>query len=215
MKSSSKRIAAYGSLMLGILLISSAAVAQLYGSNVAATQSQNVSVNNTGAAITADNTAQTGVSITITGLTQSNPAASLSVTTQSLTAPPANAPPPPSNTGAGVYASITISAHDVDSQNAGKAQVCITNSKVGSGFNLYLYVAPKSGGSGSWVEGSNPVVTGTQICATFSFTDLLDPLMLAAPAAAPDYTWLYVSLIVVIIIIVGEAIWMMRRKKGP
>ena len=211
MKSGGLKGAAVGVALLSLLFVSGVAMAQLYGSNVSATQSQNVGVSN-GASSTTDNTAQTGVSVTISGLTQASPDASLSVTTQSLTSPPANAPSPPSNTGAGVYASITISAHNVYSQNAGSAQVCITNDKVSAGFNLWLYVAPKSGGTGSWVEGSIPVVSGNKVCATFTFLQLLDPLLLAAPAAAADYTWYYVGAVAAIIIIV-VAFFLLRRPK--
>lgn len=201
---------AIGVAVLSILFVSGSAFAQIYGSNVTGTKGQAVPLPSNGGSFTVDNSATTGTTLKFGGgITGPVP---IGVVTQSLSSLPTGRSPPP-NTGPGVYANIVLSIPPVDSVSSGAtAQVCITSSNIGSNYVLYIYNIPTQ----TWLTGTNTVITGTTICATFSVTDLQDPLVLAAPPAPYNYTWAYIAVaLVVVVVVILAAAYFMRRKPKP
>ena len=201
MKSGRARTVAIGSLVFGILLISGMATAQgLYGSNVVATQSNAVTVSSSGTA-SVNITESTGVSATISGLTGVSSAV---VTTQSLNAPSTGV----TTMAAGsVYFDISVSLPAGTTAPPGATvTVCETNPSVTSGSTLQYW-------SGSaWVTASSITVSGTRICGTVPLSALTGTNFVIAPPPANNMI-LYILVAVAVIVIIGVAIWALRRPR--
>lgn len=210
MKQTGTRSIAVAALFFSLVLISGAAFAQLYGSNVTGTQGQSVKVNTGGSPFVVNDTAKTGVSISFGSGVSGGSGAQLSVVTQSLSSPPSGSHAPPPNTGPGIYANIVITASsNVNIASGATATVCIVSSAAQPGYNLWIFEKNTQ----SWIEASSTTVTGDKACGTFLVSQLLDPLVLLAPPAAPDYTLYYVLAIVAVIVVAAVVVLMMRRPK--
>jgi hypothetical protein len=193
--------ACVGLLLFSVLLVSSAATAQLYGSNVLVSKANTAAITS-GAGI-ADNTATTGVLVSITGMTGVK---SVVITTSSLSGP-SQGISSFSGSGTLLYFDVSISLPAGTTAPSGaSAQVCLTNPSVTSSDSLYYW------SGSSWTAVQGVTVTGIEICGTIPVSALTGTNFVAAVSAAYDYTWVYVSVVVVVIVVVAIAFIMRRRR---
>lgn len=199
----------FAALMGSLVLSSSALGANPYAPNVTA-QHTSPSVTVTNGAATVDDTAITGVSVSVSGLTG---ASSVSVTTQSLNAPSSGVSAF-STSGTAVYfdVNITLPPGTVVPPGA-TATACFTNPSVTSSDILQYWDGT------SWVPATNVSVTGTRICGTVPLSVLVGTNFVAAPPpAVPSpfpslYFWGIV--VAVVVVAIAVAIWVLRRPKRP
>ncbi len=179
------------------------AVALFTVTNVQAGHSSNVKLS--GGSGTVDDSATTGVSVTIsgaTGLTNAN------VTTSKLNGPGAGVSLV-SGGGTTLYFDVQVTLPSGSSAPSGATvQVCFTDPSVTSSSTIQYF------SGGSWATATGVTVSGTQVCGNVPLSALTGTNFAVVASAAADYTWVYITVIVVVlVVIIAVGAIMMRRRK--
>ena len=179
------------------------ATAQFTVTNVQAGHSGNIKMS--GGSGSRDDTAITGVSVSITGATGIT---NLNVTTSKLTGP-GNGVVSVTTGGSVLYFDVNVALPSGTSAPSGATvQVCFTDPSVSSSDTLQFY------SGGSWTTATGVTVTGTQVCGTVPLSALTGTNFAVYAAAGYDYTWVYITVIVVVlVVIVAVGVVMTRRRK--
>lgn len=169
-------------------------------SNVQAVQQTTVSVTSGSASV--DDSATTGVKVAVSGLTG---VTNVGVSTSSLNTVSASVTPLPIKGAVYVDVHVTVPAGTKIPAGA-TANICVSNSGVSSNWSLEYWA-----GSG-WGTATGVTVTGTTVCGNIPVADLTGTNVAAVPAAAaPDYTYLYLGVFVVVLVIIIAAGLLLRR----
>lgn len=202
MRASTRTASAFAALVaVAILTISPIFAASPYAPNVTSQTSNQVTVSGGNASV--DNTASTGVSASITGLSG---ASSATIQTQSLNSPSTGVGTF-STSGTAAYFDVKVTLPSGASAGSATATVCFSSPSVSSTDTLYYW------SGSSWTQASSVTVTPPKICGSVPVSALTGTNFVAAPPSAADYTLYYVGGFVVVIIVIVIAILVMRRPK--
>lgn len=172
-----------------------------YAPNVTASKTTSVTVS--GGSASVDDTSTTGVSVSITG---ASGVSSVSVTTQTLSAPSSGES---SYSSSGVYLDVNVALPSgVTAPSGATVQVCFTDSSVTSSSTLHYWTGS------SWANVSPVTVTGTQICGNVSLSALTGTNFVIAPAAANNTMYYIAAIVVALVVIIAVGIVLTRRKKA-
>jgi hypothetical protein len=169
-------------------------------------ESHSTTVRNNGGSATVNDTSITGISVVINGLGNFNGA--ITVTTADLSSPDANVGLLVSGSTP-MYLDIDFSVSGGTLPAGATATICFTNPGVTSGMSLSYWNGT------AWTSATNITTNGSRICGTVPASALTGTnfglYIPVAAAAGFDYvTWGSVAA-VVIIVVVGLALFMRRR----
>ncbi|MDG6982775.1 MAG: hypothetical protein JRM74_04900 [Nitrososphaerota archaeon] len=208
MKEGRNWLAVAAALSISLLFATGVVFAQnsTYGVNVVASQSNTVTLSNGGGNV--NNTATTGVFVSLTGFTG---ASSVVITTQKLSAPsPTVSAPSLSGTTSTFDVSIQLPAGVTPSANT-MAIISFTSNTVLSSFIILEYV------NGAWAT-VNSTVTGNTITGRVNVSTLTGTEFAIGQPPVPFYssTSFYAIVAIIVIIALGAAVVLTRgRKRAP